>query len=86
MSGEPQDEEQQPGLDAEQLSAAQAMLMQLPWEQISEIDNSIVAADVCSPMFHFLGHLAQQDVTDSSHAEYMAQVVMQVWLHPCNCI
>lgn len=72
-----QGEEQQQGTTAEQLPATQAILMQLPWEQVSQLGNDEVT-DICSHLFHYLGQLAQQDATDGAQAVHMAQAVMQV--------
>lgn len=64
--------------DADQLSAAQVMLQQLPWEVISELQQDSIRTDICSPIIHFLGQLARQNALPGQQAKDLAQTLMKV--------
>lgn len=67
--------------DADQLSAAQVMLQQLPWEVVSELQQDSIRTDICSPIVHFLGELARQKPLPGPQAKDLAQVLTKVRMH-----
>ena len=64
--------------NAEQLSAAQCVLMQLPWERVSELTHETITSDICTPILHFLGSLAQMHAVPETQAKDLAQTFVKV--------
>lgn len=67
--------------NAEQLSAAQSVLKQLPWELVSDLTHQTITADICTPILHFLGGLAQVHAVPGAQAKDLAQTLVKVRWH-----
>lgn len=66
------------GWDAQQLSAADCILRQLPWELVSDLPQESLKTDVCMPILHFLSTLAEQTALPPMQANQVVQTLMKV--------
>lgn len=72
------------GTEAGQLAACKVLFVQLPWEEVSELDADSIREGVRLPLLQHLTTLAGQASLGNSDAADLVHSIMTVWHKPCR--